>query len=228
MDATFAAALIGFVGGSLAAAAISAFVEHCIFHPVISVCLDREKGSYGPVPFYTKPDEQGRKTHTHDGRYLRLRIENTGLSSIKDCCGVITQFTKRTATGTSSPQTEVIDLGWSHYDRSNMRNIPRGAYFFMDVVTLELFPPGRPTDRVLRLSTPWPTTMVNFFDDKATYEFNILIAADNAKPQRDLTVRFDYDPASDDLSFTPLDATDFPWWWRLRQKYFTAPSGTAG
>jgi hypothetical protein len=94
-----------------------------------------------------------------------------------------------------------------------MRDIPRGAYFYMDVVTLELLSPEQ---GLLRLSTPCPTTMINFFDDKATYQFKILIAADNAKPQRDLTVTFDYDPKSDDLKFTPLDATRFPWWYKLR------------
>jgi len=207
-------AILAFAGGSLVATVISAFVKHCIFYPVISVSLDRKKGSYGPVPFYTNPDENGKQTYSHEGRYLRLRIENTGYASIKDCCGLITEIAKSTSTTVSSPQPEVIDLGWSHHSESKTRNIPRGAYFYMDLVTMEL----RPERRLLRLSTPCPTTLINFFEDKATYTLKILIAADNARPQRDITVTFDYDPKSDDLSFIPLDATRLPWWRRLQPR----------
>jgi hypothetical protein len=215
MDMTWVA-ILAFAGGSLSAAAIGAFVKHCIFHPVISVCLDRKKGCTGQVPLYIGTQ------YSHEARYLRLRIENTGLSSIKDCCGLITGLTKHTADkGQTVPPQEVFYLGWAHNPESRMRDIPRGAYFYMDIVTLELLSPER---RKLRFSTPFPTTLIDFFHDaKATYEFKILVAADNAKPQRDITVTFDYDPKSDDLEITPLDATRFPWWralwrelWRMK------------
>jgi hypothetical protein len=70
------------------------------------------------------------------------------------------------------------------------------------------------------VSTPAPTTLLKFFGEKGTYPFRILIAADNARPHRDLTVSFDYDPESDDLSFTPLDAMRFPWWSNLVRRVF--------
>jgi len=77
-----------------------------------------------------------------------------------------------------------------------MRDIPRGAYFYMDIATLDLL---RPTRR-LGLPADFPTSLFKFFDaEKATYEFTILIAADNAKPQRDIKVTFKYDPTSNDL-----------------------------
>jgi hypothetical protein len=49
------------------------------------------------VPLY-KLDERGRPTgqYSHDARYVRLRIENTGLSSIRDCCGLTTELAKYT------------------------------------------------------------------------------------------------------------------------------------
>jgi hypothetical protein len=205
-------AVIAFAGGSVAAAGVTAFVKHCVFHPVISVCLDRRKGCTGQVPLYTPTGQ-----YSHEARYLRLRIENTGLSSIRDCCGLITGLAKHTADkGTSVPPQEVFHLGWSHHPESRTRDIPRGAYFYMDIVTLELLSPER---RKLRLSAAFPTTLINFFnDEKATFDFKILIAADNAKPQRDITVTFDYDPSSDDLGITALDATRFPWWYDLWRK----------
>jgi hypothetical protein len=159
------------------------------------------------VPLY-KLDEDGKPTdqYSHEARYLRLHIENTGLSSIRDCCGLITKITKHTADkGQIIRPQEVIYLGWSHYPESKTRDIPRGAYFYMDIVTVELLSSER---RKLRLSTAFPATLINFFnDEKATYEFKLLIAADNAKPQRDITVTFKYDPKSDDLRITPVDAT---------------------
>ena len=87
----------------------------------------------------------------------------------------------------------------------------------MDVVTLHLWqgPPGR---RELRLSHLFPTTLENFFDDKATYEFKIFVGADNAVPQRDIKVTFGYDPESDELQVTPLSAVRYPWWRELRRK----------
>jgi hypothetical protein len=219
MDAA-SIAILAFAGGSVMAAGITAFVKHCIFHPVISVCLDRRKGCTGRVPLY-KLDEKGQLTgqYSHDAQYLRLRIENTGLSSIRDCCGLITGLTKHTADkGQVVPPQEVFYLGWAHHSESKTRNIPRGAYFYMDIATLDLFSPTRR----IRLSADFSTTLIKFFnDEKATYEFKILVAADNAKPQRDITITVDYDPKSDELGITPLDATRHPWWrelWRRSRR----------
>jgi hypothetical protein len=66
-----------------------------------------------------------------------------------------------------------------------------------------------------------PTHLIPFFSDKATYEFEILIAADNARPCC-VRVEFDYDPQSDELRFVPVNKTRYPWWawWRwLRSRW---------
>ena len=49
------------------------------------------------MPYYDAPGI------SHPARYLRLQIENAGLSSIKDCSGYITKITKRTDKGQSPP-----------------------------------------------------------------------------------------------------------------------------
>jgi hypothetical protein len=199
------AILIGFVGGSLMTAVISAFVKHLIFHPVISVRLDKRKGSYGTIAF----TKDGQKDH--DARYLRLHVENTGLSSIKDCCGHITEITKDIR-GTKTPaQSDVIDVGWVNKYKSTV-DIPRGAFFHMDVATLHLLP----TERKLEIAAPRvPNHLLTFFSDKATYEFQMLIVAGNARPSR-VQIKCDYDPQSDELSFAPVNKTRYPWWkfWR--------------
>jgi hypothetical protein len=221
MDTT-SVALLAFAGGSLMAAVISAFVKHFIFHPVISVRLDEKSGSYGSVTLLHL-DNQGRPAgSSHQARYLRLRVENTGLSTIKDCGGYITKLTKRTAKGQVFPHEETLDLGWAHKN-TNARDIPRGAFFHMDVATLELSPAGQ---RKLGLSHFFPTTLIGFFDEKATYEFEILIAADNARPCHRVMVKFAYDPQSDELQFTPVNRARFPWWIAWWRKFRPRPQDT--
>jgi hypothetical protein len=206
MATDWTAVLIGFVGGSLTAAVISAFVKHWIFHPVISVRLDERKGSYGGIPFVSSDGQKH-----HDARYLRLHVENTGLSSIKGCSGHITEITKH-IWGTRTPaQSDVIDVGWVNKHKSTI-DIPRGAFFHMDVATLHLLLEGRKLEVA---ATQVPTHLLNFFSDKATYEFEMLIVAENARPRR-VQIKFDYDPQSDELRFKPVIKTRYPWWARWR------------
>ena len=199
MATDWTALLIAFVGGSLMTAVISAFVKHCIFHPVISVRLDNESGSYGTTVVYQvlqQPEQLGGHqlgpvqllTGGHQARYLRLHVENTGLSSIKDCSGHITKITKRVRGTPSQAPLDVVDLGWVNKNKMTT-DIPRGAFFHMDVVTLhltDLLPP----ERKLTIPQGVPTHLLPFFSDKATYEFEIFIAADNARPRR-VRVKFD-------------------------------------
>jgi hypothetical protein len=109
-DPSLVAVLIGFAGGALSTAAISAFITHWVFHPVISVCLDKKKGSYGDVKV-NDFDKEGNLTGSHPAKFFRLHIENAGLSSIKDCCGYITKITKHTDQGQDAPHQESLNLG---------------------------------------------------------------------------------------------------------------------
>jgi hypothetical protein len=198
-------ALVAFAGGSLMAAVISAFVKHCISHPVISVRLDERNGCYGLVPLY----RGGQKAS--DAKYFRLRIENTGFFSIKECSGYITKITKRVGAVHTVSEEEVLDLGWPHHPDIHTRDIPRGAFFYMDIATLHLLPAGGS-----KLGVRVPTNLLHFFDDKDTYKFEILIASENARPHRKLPVEFTFDPASTDLTFTAINRARYPWWkfWR--------------
>jgi hypothetical protein len=215
MDPGWAQLLVAFVGGSLMTAAITAFLTHYVFHPVISVQLDEKKGSHGPVPLIWFDDHR-KPTGQSQAKFFRLHVENTGHSSIKDCCGYITKMTKRIqGMGKSEAHLDVISLSWAHKD-TETRDIPPGAFFHLDVATLHL----NRTGNVLQ-TVQMPTNLAPFLTDKATYEFDIIIAADNARPRR-ILVKFDYDPKSDDLLFEPVDGTHYPWWawWRrLRSKW---------
>ena len=143
-------------------------------------------------------------------KYLRLVIENTGKSSVKDCSGYITKISKSSEGRPIPPEQEVLQLGWSHKS-VDPRSIPRGAFFHMDVVSLHLKPEGRKL-----ILSQMPHSLSSFFEDKATYDFEVLIAADNASPTRCL-VRFDYDPQSDDLTFREVKHERFPWWEGVRR-----------
>ena len=115
---------------------------------------------------------------------------------------------------------EILDLGWAHHGHSNTRDIPRGAFFHMDVATLHLYP-----------TVPWelvppylPTNLKDFFKDKGTYVLDVLVAADNTRP-RTISVQFAYDPeipALKDILWRRN--AQFPWWswWRrLRSRWQT-------
>jgi len=98
--------LASFLGGGVTAWGLGLFVTYLVRHPVISVCLDNNKGCTGITPLVElqeQTDEEGRRVQVarflHDVRYFRLRVENPGLASIKDCCGLITGIKKRTAHG---------------------------------------------------------------------------------------------------------------------------------
>lgn len=209
------AVVTGFLGGSVVAWTLNQVVTHGIMRPVISVNLDEKRGCYGPTELLVT-DKDGEQT-SHSVRFLRLLVENTGLSSIKDCCGYITKLTKRTGKEEEEivPKQEIIDLGWAHHAHSSARSIPRGAFFHMEVVTLYLFPTGR----VLR-PPRLPTSLMDFFAEKGTYEFMMLIVAKNAPP-REIAVKFDFDPQEDDLKVYWRTWADHPWWkrWLNRMRY---------
>jgi hypothetical protein len=214
MDLNWVALLIAFVGGSLMATVISAFAKYCLFHPVISVRLDEKRGSYGAMEVLYLDPQQKPTGASFQARYLRLHVENTGFSSIKDCSGYITKITKHIPGTQSVSEQEVVVLAWAHKD-TEARDIPRGAFFHLDVASLYLLPTGR----VLQVAHRTPTSLAPLFSGgKATYEFEILIAADNARPRR-VRVKFDYDPQSDELNerrLEPVNKPRYPWWscWR--------------
>jgi hypothetical protein len=138
-----------------------------------------------------------------------VRFEVTGGP---DAQQLVLEFPCRSESGERlEPLRQIITCYWrkAHYGG----RYPRGAFFHMDVATLELLPNGQ---RLLRLSHLMPTTLLGFFDDKATYEFEILVAADNARPCRRVLVKFAYDPQNDELQITPLNRSRYPWWsvWR--------------
>lgn len=206
-------ALMGFLGGGVAAWGIGQFWTNLVIHPVISVRLD--EGCFGTMPLYnTKTGE-----HVHDARFIRLLVKNTGYSTIKDCCGYFTHVAKRTDGGWLLPeQQEVFTAGWAHYPQSTARSIPRGAFFYLDIIQLYLYPSGQ---RELQL-TYFPTTLKKFLSGEGTYKIGILIAADNAKP-REVDVEFTYDPQRDQLTPEKGNWESYPRWavWlgRLRHRW---------
>jgi hypothetical protein len=152
----FLVAVIAFAGGSLSAALVGAFARACIFHPVISVRLDQERGSYVTTTVVSST--------TTGGRQAQLSLRNTGLSSIKGCSGYITKMTKRVGGRQGVSEEEVLELSWSHKKDADPRDIPPGAFFHMDVVALHL----RQTGRVMHLRH-FPNSLQNFFTEPGTY-----------------------------------------------------------
>jgi hypothetical protein len=68
-----------------------------------------------------------------------------------------------------------------------------------------------------------PNTLADFFNSysgKARYTFDVLIAADNARPRK-IPIEVVFDPAQAGLNYIPLN-TRYPWWriwWWLRAQW---------
>jgi hypothetical protein len=213
VDANTQTALIAFAGGSLITAFITSFVKNWIFHPVISVRLDKARGSYGDITISFPSGFEVLPTKVERAKYLRLHIENTGLSSIKECSGYIIGIRRKVGTEETRADQEVLDLGWAHRSESKARDIPRGAFFHLDVATLIV--------RGLGNQLFWPSlpnNLVDFFPStKATYVFDVLIAADNATPVK-IPVEFTFDPESLNLENIRWRRRGrYPWWATLRR-----------
>jgi len=165
-------------------------IYYWLNRPIISVRLVKEKGCYVTTSRGNPP--------THKARYLRLLVENTGRSSIQSCKGYVTSITHTVNGIPSAVEQEVLELGWSGGGGTNPRSIPRGAFFYMDVVSLDLVKSGPP---VLQLAVGWmPNHLANLFQSAATFELGVKIAAENAAPV-DRIVRFEFNPQQNDLLF---------------------------
>ena len=180
--------LIGFAGGGVTATLINAGVKWWR-RPIISVRLVPDIGCYV---------ETGRgNPQTHTAKFLRLQVENTGLSLLESCAGYITRITKRQNGQIINDQREVLELVWSHQS-TEPRDIPRDAFFYMDVATLDRLAAG---NNVLSLGVgALPHSLTGLFAGRANFELDILIAAGNAKPVS-RKVKFGYDPANSELVF---------------------------
>jgi hypothetical protein len=184
--------------------------------PIISVRLQEKRGSYGAVPLILS-DEKGNKS-LQPAKYLRLHVENTGRSTIKDCSGHAVRFTKRVDGREQAGPKDVLSLGWAHYPDSKKRDIPRGAFFFIDVATLLLLPDGG--------SALWwermPTNLQDFiFADqgkRATHRWEVRVVADNASPLT-IPVEFTFDPRWHDLDVKWCNRARYPLrsFWRCWQ-----------
>ena len=181
--------LIGFLGGSVMAWLITK-VHAWWTRPIISALIKSGKGCYVTTSRGNPP--------THNARFLRLLIENRGRSTIHNCKGYIIGVSQIVNGASTNPQQEVLELEWSSGGAANPRSIPRGAFFYMNVASLDLVKNG-PSE--LRFGVLWtPNHFAHLFGAAATLELQIKIAADDAAPI-DRIVRFDFDPQSQNLDF---------------------------
>jgi hypothetical protein len=179
--------LIGFLGGSVMSSVLAGIYRWWT-RPILSARLVQERGCYVTTSRGDPP--------THDARFLRLLIENQGRSTIHNCKGYITGVTQIVNGNRAPLQQEVLELTWSSGGAAEPRSIPRGAFFYMNVASLDLVQHGPP---VLQFCVVWtPNHFAHLFGHTATFELQIKIADDNAAPI-DRIVRFDFDPQQQDL-----------------------------
>ncbi|MGE0210319.1 MAG: hypothetical protein AB7S41_01345 [Parvibaculaceae bacterium] len=148
--------------------------------------------------------------------YCRLIVKNNGQTTIRDCTGMITRFTRRKE-GVTTNANEVIQLRWalSHED---IRDIPRGAYFHLDVV-VRTFLGGLPALAVCTNRLP-TTGQAEVLGGDGAYEIDILIAADNSPPVKcTLLLDIDYSVPNKLFKAKLKERAELPWpfgWMRKR------------
>lgn len=210
----------------LAAGVLLPFAARAIhkfwIRPIIRVQLDDEADCHQRTPLVSKQDGKV----AGQVMYLRLRIQNRGRTTIKDCFGNLVRMTVWDGGGKAFDfAREVIPLGWAQYPGSKQRNIPREEKYYLDVATLLLSDDRRHNSLCWPLCWPdsLPTNMSEFLASlptgKATYLFEIRVNSDNARP-RSVPVQFVFDPACSNLSLIPFD-TRYPGWswlWSLRSR----------
>lgn len=181
--------LLSFLGGSVTAYFIG--LVHAYYkRPILRVRLEPGRGCYITT-------SRGNPA-THEARFLRLLVENVGKSSIQGCAPYLINIAK-VANGTATNvQQEVIALQWSAGGSGQFRTIPRDAFFYVDVASLD-FAPNNPS--VLAIPLAWsPNHFAALLQTAGTFELTIKIAGENVKPY-DKKVTFDFDPTNTDLQF---------------------------
>jgi hypothetical protein len=187
--------------------------------PIINVRLAKSAGSHAGTPLVGK-NAQGENVEV-EVKYFRLRIKNIGMTTVKNCSGQLIKVTRRVpGQELAIFDTETYRFGWAHYSQSETLDIPCGMSFHMDVATLGPSRDGRSQLFFGGMGRVTPNTLAKFFNSfsgKATYRFDLLISADNARPKK-VPVEVVFDPEQTELSFIPLN-TRYPWWrlwWWLR------------
>lgn len=207
--------LTGWFSSAVSAAVVLNALLSYWKRPVIRVRLDRTAGSYGSVPLIFNEGQPNREER--EGRYFRLRVENAGRTTIKDCRGYLQGIRTQTTAGVSNFDSEVVPRGWANFEETK-RDIPPGAHFYLDVATLILSADKKSS------ALYWekiPTTLIEYlrkFSGRVTHTFEIRIDADNAR-QRTVPVRFTFDPGKSDLMSRVPFNTQYPGWhlrWWLR------------
>src|SRR5262249_41072093 len=108
-----------FLGGSMATWLAGRAFEY-VTRPVITAQLVQGRGCYVTTRRGNPP--------THDARFLRLLVENSGHSPIKNCSSYVVRIAKTANNQIDDVQQEVLELNWSHSD-ATPRSIPRGTFF---------------------------------------------------------------------------------------------------
>jgi hypothetical protein len=181
-------ALYSFLGGAVAWGIINIGLSWWR-RPIIEAELVPHAGCY--VSGRGEYEDQGGKVSI-PLKYLRFRVKNIGRSSIRDCSGYITFISKDERGQRIEDKREVLRLGWSHHPGES-RNIPRGAFFHMDIAGL-----GIHQGKGSLIMGKIPSSLEGLFDKGGTFEFKVMIAADNATPF-ERSVRFEFDPSKGDL-----------------------------
>ena len=83
---------IAFVSGSVGAVFVNAIARYWIFQPVISIQLNRAVGSAYKTRVPPEVAEGDEKEGQFFSNGIRLRIENTGFLTLKDCRGFVTRM----------------------------------------------------------------------------------------------------------------------------------------
>ena len=195
---TFVVAIVGFLGGSVVASVLG-WIRSWLIRPVIRSELTQVEGCYAATHMVAN------NSPPFDARFPADSYPKRGTISDQRMCGHVTRIQLDRANSSSEIKKEVLELRWAHKS-AGPKDIPVGAFFYMDVVQLIMPPQGV----ALLPCSDFPSsfsaslTQTPVFGPRlpsARYRLTVLIAAENAVPVERL-VEFKFDPSKTDLDIT--------------------------
>lgn len=148
--------------------------------PKLSLSFNPERGSIVTTPLKDKvkmklaDQEFVQEMNERRGVYIRGLVTAVSEKTVSQCTPYLVGVRKKHAATGMFTDTQYLDdlqLPWSLIGERDI-SIPQGVRRYFDVVTID--------EKVMqpRIASQWPLTLRNLFDDKTTYQLDLMVSGE--------------------------------------------------